>query len=82
MSISYRAEIDGLRTIAVLSVVIFHLGGTPLVGGFTGVDIFFVISGYLITSNIVKERNSQAQATEGTTYVDADNEISVSQEQA
>ncbi|AGP81544.1 acyltransferase 3 [Alteromonas mediterranea MED64] len=60
MSISYRAEIDGLRTIAVLSVVIFHLGGTPLIGGFTGVDIFFVISGYLITSNIVKEKNNQA----------------------
>ena len=59
MSISYRAEVDGLRTIAVLSVVIFHLGGTPLVGGFTGVDIFFVISGFLITSNILKETDNK-----------------------
>jgi peptidoglycan/LPS O-acetylase OafA/YrhL len=49
----YVPHIDGLRTIAVLSVFLFHLGVFGVDGGFVGVDIFFVISGYLIT-NILK----------------------------
>lgn len=48
----YRADIDGLRALAVAIVVIFHAGVSPLRGGFVGVDIFFVISGYLITRQI------------------------------
>lgn len=47
--IHYRPEIDGLRAIAVLSVVLFHAGVPGMGGGYVGVDIFFVISGYLIT---------------------------------
>ena len=52
---SYRPEIDGLRCIAVLSVIFFHINATWLTGGFVGVDVFFVISGYLITSQIQKD---------------------------
>mgnify|MGYP000010433901 CR=1 FL=1 len=51
----YRKEIDGLRALAVLPVILFHAGFAPLRGGFVGVDIFFVISGYLITTIIADE---------------------------
>lgn len=56
---NYRADIDGLRAIAVLSVVIFHLGVPGFQGGYVGVDIFFVISGFLITSIIKQKVESQ-----------------------
>jgi len=52
---TYRPEIDGLRAIAVLSVIFFHSGFNFFSGGYIGVDIFFVISGYLITKIIVEE---------------------------
>jgi len=51
----YRSDIDGLRALAVASVVLFHLSENFLPGGYLGVDIFFVISGYLLTGIIWKE---------------------------
>jgi peptidoglycan/LPS O-acetylase OafA/YrhL len=51
----YRAEIDGLRALAVLPVILFHAGFELFSGGFVGVDVFFVISGYLITTIIISE---------------------------
>ena len=51
----YRAEIDGLRALAVLPVIFFHAGFEWFSGGFIGVDVFFVISGYLITTIIISE---------------------------
>jgi peptidoglycan/LPS O-acetylase OafA/YrhL len=54
----YRREIDGLRAIAIIPVMLFHAGFEIFRGGFVGVDIFFVISGYLITAIIIAEKEA------------------------
>jgi peptidoglycan/LPS O-acetylase OafA/YrhL len=51
----YRADIDGLRALAVVPVILFHAGFESFSGGFVGVDIFFVISGYLITTILIED---------------------------
>lgn len=53
--IRYRSEIDGLRALAVIPVVLFHAGFSTFGGGYVGVDVFFVISGYLITAILRKD---------------------------
>lgn len=59
-SLHYRADIDGLRAIAVLAVIVFHINADWLPSGYLGVDIFFVISGYLITNIISNDlKNNQ-----------------------
>lgn len=55
----YRPEIDGLRAIAVLPVILFHAGLQGFNGGFVGVDVFFVISGFLITSILMRDIEKQ-----------------------
>jgi len=54
----YRPDIDGLRALAVLGVLIYHAFPTLMTGGFIGVDVFFVISGFIISSNLYKELES------------------------
>ncbi len=58
-SVKYRREIDGLRAVAVLAVIFFHAGFKSFQGGYVGVDVFFVISGYLITTIILSDMNNR-----------------------
>ena len=68
INLSYRKDIDGLRAVAILAVMLSHLNVAGFAGGFVGVDIFFVISGFLITNIILnkpKEFPSQSFTSEG-----------------
>lgn len=58
-SLSFRYDINGLRGLAVLAVILFHYNPSALTGGFTGVDVFFVISGYLMTAIILNKVKNQ-----------------------
>lgn len=64
-ALSYRPEIDGLRAVAVLAVVLYHFGVPGLGGGFVGVDVFFVISGYLIGAILWREASGSGRIALG-----------------
>ena len=55
---TYRPDIDGLRALSVLAVVVYHLEPRWLPGGFCGVDVFFVISGYVVSSSLLAHASS------------------------
>ena len=66
---AYRPDIDGLRALAVISVILFHIGIPGFDGGYVGVDVFFVISGYLITQLLEESRDESAPRRLATFYV-------------
>ena len=63
-----RTDIEGLRAIAVLAVLLFHAGVPGLAGGYVGVDVFFVVSGFLITSLLVAEKTNTGKVSLGAFY--------------
>ncbi len=63
-----RSDIEGLRAIAVLAVLLFHAGVPGLTGGYIGVDVFFVVSGFLITSLLVSEKESSGKISLSSFY--------------
>ncbi len=64
----YRADIDGLRALAVLSVMVYHLGDRWLPGGFTGVDVFFVISGFVVCASLAASEKRSFRGFVGEFY--------------
>jgi peptidoglycan/LPS O-acetylase OafA/YrhL len=66
---AYRPDIDGLRALAVIAVILFHNGIPGFAGGYVGVDIFFVISGYLITQLLEASREESARRTLSAFYL-------------
>ena len=66
---TYRPDIDALRGIAVLAVILYHFNEAWLPGGFTGVDVFFVISGYVVTGSLIKHQGESLGAQLGGFYL-------------
>lgn len=67
-SIKFRLDVQGLRAVAVLAVIVFHFNPSWLPGGFVGVDVFFVISGFLITSILLQKKSSPNYDLKSTIY--------------
>jgi len=69
MKDAYRPDIDGMRAVSVMAVILFHFGVPGFAGGFVGVDVFFVISGYLITRQLQDYRGSPVVRSLGDFYL-------------
>ena len=65
---SFRPDVEGLRGVAILLVVLFHAGLPALAGGFVGVDVFFVLSGYFISALLVREWSRSGELNLGEFY--------------
>ena len=65
VALSYQAEVDGLRAVAVVPVVLFHAGFVGFSAGYLGVDVFFAISGYLITGILLREHDGAGGERDG-----------------
>ena len=65
LSPKYRPDVDGLRAVAVLAVVLCHAGFRALGGGFTGVDVFFTISGFVVTTSLLRDLSRDAFSFRG-----------------
>ena len=65
----YRADVDGLRAVAVVAVIIFHFNEEWLPGGFVGVDVFFVISGFVVTGSLLREPSASPATFLGAFYL-------------
>src|ERR1700709_226779 len=65
---TYRPHLDGLRAVAVYLVVLFHAGSTRFSGGYIGVDVFFVLSGYLVTQLLLRDVYGQGSIRFGRFY--------------
>jgi len=63
IDLEFRADIEGLRAVAVILVVLYHAGVSWLPGGFVGVDVFFVISGFLITGLLIREHEKRGRVS-------------------
>ena len=67
--LGYRADLEGLRAVAILLVVAAHAGVPWLAGGFVGVDVFFVLSGFLITGLLLQELGSRGAVRFGVFWI-------------
>jgi len=68
-ALGYRPELDGLRALAVAAVMLFHANVSWAKGGFLGVDVFFVLSGFLITRLLLEERETSGHLALGRFYL-------------
>ena len=65
----YRRDITGMRSLAIIPVVAFHAGVTAIPGGFIGVDVFYVISGFLITTILLREAEKTGRIALGLSLI-------------